>query len=268
MKIRLGAIDFLNALPLCDKLSREDDRWDIVEALPSELANHLKSGEIDVGLVPQVEACRDPRYRIVPGHCISCDGEVGSILLFCRKAWRDLEVVAVYQASSSSVELLQVLRHLDGLPPLELMETRSDLSSFESPNPPEAILLIGDAALGHLSSPLERIDLGQAWKERTGLPFVFAVWLARDELPTWVVAGLGEAARLGLAARDQIATDFSRSHPEIFDRSAASDYLHRCICYHLGKEQQEALVSFHRLRAEIDPRLDRDWYPRYLEVDR
>ncbi|MGE4602999.1 MAG: MqnA/MqnD/SBP family protein, partial [Planctomycetota bacterium] len=81
MKIRLGTIDFLNALPLCDKLSREDDRWDIVEALPSELANHLKSGEIDVGLVPQVEACRDPRYRIVPGHCISCDGEVGSILL-------------------------------------------------------------------------------------------------------------------------------------------------------------------------------------------
>ncbi|MEE2883097.1 MAG: menaquinone biosynthesis protein [Planctomycetota bacterium] len=268
MKIRVGAIDFLNALPLCDKLSQTDDRWEIIEALPSELARALRSKEIDVGLVPQVEACTDPGYRIIPGHCISCDGEVGSILLFCRKEWKDIEVVAVDQASSSSVALLQVLRHLDGLPAMELMETRSDLFLFEKPDPPDAILLIGDAALRHRSSPLERVDLGQAWKDRTGLPFVFAVWLAREDLPSWVLARIFESAEEGLASRNQIATDFSQRHPDVFDDAAATDYLNRCICYHLGEKQKEALVSFHRHRAEIDPELDREWCPQYLEVDR
>ena len=268
MKTRIGAINFLNASPLCDQLSRQDERWEIVEAPPSELARALRSGQIDVGLVPQVEACQDPLYRIVGEHCISCDGEVGSILLFLDKEWKDLKSVAVDRASNSSVALLQVLRHLDGLAPVEILETDSDLSLLEGPSPPDAVLLIGDAALRHRSTPIDRIDLGQAWKSKTGLPFVFAVWLATENLPSSVVLELHEAALRGLELRDQIAADFSRSHPEILDYLAAKNYLHRNICYLLGDRQKEALESFHRLRAEVDPQLDREWRPLYLEKER
>jgi chorismate dehydratase len=220
-----------------------------------------------VGLVPQVESCQDPRYRIIPGHCISCDGEVASILLFMRKEWKDLDVVAVDRASNSSVALLQVLRKIDGLPPLRIHKTESDLASLEGPDPHDAVLLIGDAALAHRSSPLERIDLGLAWKERTGLPFVFAVWLTRITLPPWVIENLQQAARKGLAMRDQIAANFSQAQPEIFDLPAAKDYLQRCIWYDLGEAQKEALELFHRLRAEIDNSLDVSWRPRYLEEE-
>ena len=263
--MRIGAINFLNALPLCQQLSQQDKSWKIIEALPSELAKALRSGEIDVGLVPQVEACRDPRYRILPGHCISCDGEVGSILLFLNKEWQDLQVVGVDRASNSSVALLQVLRHLDGLPPLEILEIGSDLSVLEKANPPDAVLLIGDPALQHRSANLERIDLGQAWKSKTGLPFVFAVWLSRDQLPSSIVTGLHNSAVRGLELRDQIAADFSRTRPEILDFAAAKEYLYQNICYNLGEGQKQALESFHRLRAQVDPSIDRDWTPQYLE---
>lgn len=265
--MRIGAINFLNASPLCHQLTQQDERWEIVEALPSELALALRNGKIDVGLVPQVEACRDPLYRIVPGHCISCDGEVGSILLFLNKEWKEIEMVGVDRASNSSVALLQVLRHIDGLPPLVMKEIGSDLSNLEEPNPLDAVLLIGDPALQYRSANLERLDLGLEWKKRTGLPFVFAVWLARTELPQWVVKGLHDSALHGLELRKQIAADFSRSKPEVFDFEAATEYLYQNICYQLGEGQKEALGVFHRLRAELDSSLDREWVPRYLEVE-
>ncbi|MEC9477223.1 MAG: menaquinone biosynthesis protein [Planctomycetota bacterium] len=262
--MKIGAINFLNALPLCHQLSHQDERWEIIEAPPSELARALRGGDIDVGLVPQVEACNDPRYRIVPGYCISCDGEVGSILLFLKKDWRELQVVGVDRASNSSVALLQVLRHLDDLPPLKFEEINSDLSRLEDSSPLDGILLIGDAALQHRSANLERIDLGLAWKQRTGLPFVFAVWLSRDRLPSSVVSGLQNAAKRGLELREQIAADFTSANPEILDFVSARDYLYQNICYHLGEDQIEALHSFHKLRSEVDGSIDQEWLPQLL----
>ncbi|MDE0960768.1 MAG: menaquinone biosynthesis protein [Planctomycetota bacterium] len=262
--IRIGAIDFLNAAPLCGLLSRDDPRWQIVDSSPSELARALRQGNIDVGLVPQVEACRRTDYRILEGHCISCLGEVASILLFQKKPWPTLQRVAVDQASNSSVALLQVLRHLDHLPPLQIIETPSDLSLLQQDPDLDAVLLIGDAALQHRSrSPLDRIDLGEAWKQRTDLPFVFAVWLTSSQLDPSITAELARAAQLGIAQSSRFATHFSKQHPDVLDEGAAQDYLQRCIRYSLGTQEKESIAVFHRLRAEIDPSLDRAWRPRY-----
>ena len=239
--MRIGAIHFLNAEPLCGHLSRNDPRWQIVDSSPSELARSLRNGTIDVGLVPQVEACRRPDYRILEGHCISCLGEVASILLFHKKPWEALQRVAVDQASNSSVALLQVLRHLV-----------------------DAVLLIGDAALKHRTrSPLDRIDLGMAWKQRTDLPFVFAVWLTRTQLDPTVIEEVARAARLGIDQSPLFAAQFSKRYPDVLDEGAARDYLQRCVRYQLGSPEKESIEVFHRFRAEIDPSLDRQWQPRY-----
>lgn len=267
--VRVGAIDFLNAAPLCSQLPRDHERWQIVEGMPSELASALRCGEIDVGLVPQVEACFDADYRIVDGHCISCDGEVGSILLFERKPWQQLERVAADRASNSSIALLQVLRHLDGLAPLEIVESRSDLSLLEKSTTLDAVLLIGDAALKHRKiSSLERTDLGMAWKQRTDLPFVFAIWLARSGLPPWVSAELASAARSGISEVERIADQYSSMNPDVLDFAEARDYLSRCIRYDLGEAEKQSMTLFHRFRAELDRDIDRSWQPRYLEVNR
>jgi chorismate dehydratase len=264
LMMRIGAIHFLNAEPLCGHLSRNDTRWQIVDSSPSELARSLRNGSIDVGLVPQVEACRRPDYRILEGHCISCLGEVASILLFHKKPWTSLQRVAVDQASNSSVALLQVLRHLDQLPPLEIIETASNLSLLQQDSTVDAVLLIGDAALKHRTrSPLDRIDLGMAWKQRTDLPFVFAVWLTRTQLDPTVIEEVARAAQLGIDQRPLFAAQFSKRYPDVLDEGAARDYLQRCVRYQLGPPEKESIEVFHRLRAEIDPALDRQWQPRY-----
>ncbi|NJL30982.1 MAG: hypothetical protein HC898_04785, partial [Phycisphaerales bacterium] len=59
--------------------------------------------------------------------------------------------------------------------------------------PPQAMLLIGDKVVTHRPDPQRYpfdVDLGQAWHQLTGLPFVFATWLARAD------AVLGDLPRL------------------------------------------------------------------------
>jgi len=175
---RIGSINFLNADPLCQWLDIVESRWQIAKSLPSGLAQSLREGDLDIALVPQVEACEDENYKIVPGYCISCDGPVGSILLFGDTPWEEKRIVSVDHASNSSVQLLSVLRYMDGLPPLKLIVGPSDLSALGKDDGVDSVLLIGDAALENAVSAIPRIDLGSMWKERTGLPFVFVI-LAR-----------------------------------------------------------------------------------------
>ena len=262
---RIGSIDFLNADPLCQKLTDIENRWQVLPALPSVLATLLRKDELELALVPQVEACQREEYRILPGHCISCDGEVGSILLFGDKNWDDIKKVSVDHASNSSVQLLSVLRHLDGLPPLELSVGPSDLSILKKDSGMDSVLLIGDAALENARFPISRLDLGAMWKKRTGLPFVFAVWLARTPLPGWVADSIKAAADCGLADRNGIAERYCQQNPGVLDVPAALHYLHENIRYHLGESQIEALKLFHRLRCELDSTLNPDWNPLFLE---
>ena len=262
---KIGSIDFLNADPLCQKLAEVESRWEIIADLPSVLANSLRMGDLDVALVPQVEACRNENYKILPGYCISCDGPVGSILLFGDKPWDQLEKVSVDHASNSSVQLLSVLRHLDGLSPLELKVGPSNLSALEDQEQGESVLLIGDSALEHAVSSVPRLDLGMMWKERTGLPFVFAFWLSRGPIQDWIVESIRKTAQLGLADRTSIAEKYCQKNPGILDVPAAVDYLHEKIRYDLGEPQIEAISEFHRLRCELDNSLDPGWKPEFLQ---
>ena len=267
--IRVGAIDFLNAAPLCLHLPRDHEDWHVTDAMPSQLAASLRRGDLDVGLVPQVEACFNPEYTINDRHCIACDGEVASILLFHDLPWDQLKVVAVDHASNSSVALLQVLRHLDNLEPLELVVSTSDLHLLGQQSAVDGVLLIGDAALQQRASPGHQVtDLGLAWKTRTDLPFVFAVWLARSHSPDWVVEGLTNAALQGLAQRPEIARRFVEEHPSLMDVATATDYLQHNIRYQLGEAEKRSIEVFHRLRCELDQDLPTRWKPRYLGEER
>ena len=263
---KIGSINFLNADPLCKELGSVENRWEIIESLPSELAAALRKGDLDIALVPQVEACLKPSYRIIPGFCISCDGAVGSILLFGDQPWEEIRRVAVDRASNSSLALLSVLRHLDGLPPLEIEEGPSDLSKLKGPNPADAVLLIGDAALRYAKKDLQQYDLGSMWKSRTGLPFVFAVWLANSDLPEWVISSIKNSALRGLSRRREWAEHFCRQHSGVLDVEQALHYLEYNIRYELGDSQIEALVYFHKLRCELDSSLDTSWVPKFFDL--
>ena len=81
-RIRIGAVSYLNTKPLVYGLAESDDRFEVVFDLPSRLADRLAANELDVALIPVIEAVSNPVYTIVSDACIACRGPVRSVKLF------------------------------------------------------------------------------------------------------------------------------------------------------------------------------------------
>jgi len=150
-------------------------------ALPSQLATGLASGAIDIGLIPVIEYFQHPEYQIVSNAAIACRGPVWSVRLFFRCEPSQVKTLALDEGSRTSIALSKVLfQQRYGFVPDSISLKMSD-DPIDSPA--DAVLVIGDRAMhpelfrrGFKSD----WDLGQAWFEDTGMPFVFAMWVARN----------------------------------------------------------------------------------------
>ena len=118
----------------------------------------------------------------------------------------------------------------------------------------DAALLIGDPALfvDHRSvgEDVEKIDLGQAWTEMTGLPFVWAFWAGRAEaLPAERTARLQETKRVGLGISDELADSYVSATPQY--RALARQYLRENIRYDLNDRMLQGLRTYYREAASL-----------------
>lgn len=192
--LRIGSVPYLNAKPLVDWFHEPecDADAEVTYAVPAELAARLRDGELDVAMVSVFELFRGPGLSMVPGVSVSADGPVGSVRLLSRVSPRRIGSVALDTSSLTSAALTRVL----------LSEVYR-LQPRYVPHPPDlpAMLAVCDAALiiGDLrlfARPASHvIDLGAEWKAHTGLPFVYAGWLARDDGPAAAAAQILTRAR-------------------------------------------------------------------------
>ena len=245
-RVRLGAVEFLNARPLVhelDMVPRFDLRYDI----PSTCASLLHDGAIDIGLIPSIEYLRGGPYRIVPDIAIASNGPVASVSLYTTKPIADVKSIALDTSSRTSAALVQVLcarwfriqpvfEHLG--PDIRVMLDHCD-----------AALIIGDAALLMEASGAEKIDLGEVWAAMTGLSFVYAFWAGRaGVLDEPDVAALQRARDAGVTQFDLIAREYFADSP---DRQAiGAQYLRDNIKYYLGDPERAGLETFFRYAAE------------------
>ena len=239
--LAIGSVPYANARPLLVGLDGDPGIRLVLEP-PSRLARHLAAGELDAALVPSIVVLRDPRRVIVPAGCIASRGPVASVSLFCRRPLGPGALVWLDESSLTSVGLVRIL--LDG--PLGAPGAR-----FE-PCPPstdprdaaaDAVLLIGDPCLVLDRRHLEEIDLGAVWTRWTGLPFVWAVWAARDAAAAVVVAPVLEAARRrGIASMAEVVrAEAARLRiPE----ESMRRYLTHHIRHDLGEEERRGLERF------------------------
>ncbi len=181
--MKIGLIPYLNLYPLYFYLKKKG--FQFIEGVPTELNQMIRKGQIDVSPSSSVEYLRHPElYSLIPGHSISSRGEVKSIILFSRLPLEKLKgkrILSTYQ-SGTSVLLLEVL--LKRFYNMEFTLESSNGSLEEGLKRAEAYLLIGDDALKWLkyNSGLYCYDLGLLWQKQTGLPFVYALWIARKEI--------------------------------------------------------------------------------------
>lgn len=248
--VRIGAVSYLNARPLVVGLEAHLDRFAVRYDLPSICARLLHDREIDLGLIPSIEYLRGDAYAMVPDCAVVSDGPVASVAIFTKVPIEQVRTIALDTSSRTSVALTRVMtaKYFDIAP--RFIEKGPDLETMVRHT--DAALLIGDPALfaDHVPLGLDKIDLGQAWKDFTGLPFVYACWTGHRGALTREDVGLLQHARAEGAATPEIVS--ARYYPDDPAKAAiGAAYLRGNIQFRMGEREQAGLERFFALAAEV-----------------
>ena len=267
-KTKISIVKYLNAVPLAWGIleGRQSEQFDPVLHTPSECADQLQQGKVDVGLIPSIEFQRIPGAKIIPGPVVASRHRVRSVLIISVLPLWKVKTVAVDTSSRTSAVLARIVFD-------EFFHTRPDFR----PSPPDlptmlaqndAAVLIGDAALKFMEEneqpdaekqkallkagpqPLEVFDLAERWKFLTGLPFVFAFWAARSGVQRdGIVEALKESREYGVQNIPSIAQRYSRelSLKEEFLR----EYLTENVHYYMDDACVEGLRQFYEMAARV-----------------
>lgn len=248
--MRIGAVNYLNSKPLVYDLPALAPQAALTYDLPSRLADSLAAGRLDVALVPSVEFFRAPRHRIVSNACVACHGAVLSVKVQFRVPPNEVRRLALDEGSRTSAALSQILL-------AEMCGVRPALESLPIGCGPEtstadAVLLIGDRAItnaqqpAHIKEICDEWDLGEKWSEWTGLPFVFAMWIAADStISSELTDVLNTVRDRGVQHFEQIAAQEAPllDIPVALAESYFRDNLH----FTLGPREQAGLRRFYDL---------------------
>ncbi len=260
MTLKIGQIEYANCTPLFTALKGNFDCTDyqFIQGVPARLNTMLSIGEIDLCPSSSFEYGKSAdKYYLLPGLSISSIGPVKSVLLFSRIPIDKLNnhAIGLTAESDTSVNLLRIIMargygfvndfRRTTLPLREALQTFS------------ALLLIGDSALRARgeSQDLHVYDLGELWRDMTGLPFVFALWIVTRqaaETKTGEVRALAarllEAKQLAYGSYEDIAAGCREM--EWFGREALVDYW-RTISYDLTPQHMEGVRQFFRMAHEL-----------------
>jgi chorismate dehydratase len=242
--LRLASVSYLNARPLIWGLDQYPD-LQLALNVPSRLIESLRDGTSDVALLPVIDYQRLPGLKLLTAGGIGCDGPTLTVRLFSQQPIEQTRVLACDPDSHTSVALARiVLAEKFNLRPEFINLTRAGGREGE------ARLLIGDKVVCEEPAGFEhQLDLGCAWKEMTGLPFVFALWMARSDVDLYdLPERLEHAKREGLAH----VTDLITRHavPRGWPAGVALQYLTVYLKYDVGEPQLCAIRLFHELAAK------------------
>jgi chorismate dehydratase len=244
----LGVVSFLNARPLWRTLARREGLA-IRPTVPSRLAGMLANARCDVAMIPVVDHWMARRRLVrVSDACIACDGETMTVRVFSRVPPQDIQRLHVDADSHTSVVLAKTIwREMHGRR-LEIIQQPSG----ETPDDVEALLLIGDKVITAAPSGFAyQTDLGAAWKELTGLPFVFAAWYGKRDHNHGTLARILEEARdVGVTMIDQIAAEEAPRHG--WPRETALKYLRDHMRYTITPAMRAGMDRFFTLVHEHD----------------
>jgi chorismate dehydratase len=237
-KIRVGAVSYLNTKPLLYGIENSPviNEISLISEYPARIADMLLEDEIDIGLVPVSIIPRMKEYQINTGYCIGSDGPVASVCLFSEVPISEVKKVLLDYQSRTSVALVEILfeRHWKQNPVYE----QAGPDFLDHIQRDTAAVVIGDRALKQRSVSAHIYDLGEAWKEMTGLPFVFAAWISSKKLDPGWIQRFDQANAFGIQHIQQVIEQIPDSY---FD---FKKYYTRYLSYELDEEKKKGLSLF------------------------
>lgn len=246
--IRLGVVSFVNTLPLIDGLGRLAD-VELRYSVPSRLLDLLLGGEVDLALCSSIDyqRCSEPLVA-VPAGMLGSDGSTLTVRLYSEVPIDRIDRIHCDTDSHTSVVLLQILlAEMHGVRPAAVDYDAADAGRRS--DWPQALMLIGDKVVTD-APPDQRyphqLDLGEAWAEMTGLPFVFAFWMARRGTDPALLAAaaaiLDRQRRHNLHRLDVIVARGAR--PRGWPADLAGDYLKHKLAFELTDTRRRGLELF------------------------
>lgn len=259
--LKIGWIDYANCTPLLLQIESQlpVDKISLTHGVPAELNAALAVGEIDLCISSSIEFARHAgQYLVLPGHCIGSRGAVQSVLLLTDRPVSELagKRLLVTAESATSVVLLQILlaRHW-GVGGCTVESTK--LPWDQAMTQAHGVLVIGDGALRAAIAGTAPFcyDLGAAWFEMTGLPFVFALWQVNRRAAADKTDELSLILSLLDQARDRISGQARQlasraSETDWIDAGQLADYWQH-ITYHLDDEHLAGLARYYQLASEL-----------------
>ncbi len=231
-------MSYLNTKPLLYGIERSPllESMELVTGHPAGIAEMLLKDEIDIGLVPVAIIPEMREYYINTRYVIGCNGPVGSVCLFSEVPVKELRTVLMDNESKTSVALAKIL--LKDYWKISPEYEEASTGFLEEIKDRTGAVVIGDRALKQRSVSSYGYDLGEAWKNMTGLPFVFAAWISNKRLdPGWVEA-FDQANGKGVLHIDQVIEGL----PD--DLINLKEYYTRYLSYELDAEKEKGLEAF------------------------
>lgn len=280
LNARVAAVSYLNTIPLIAGLDRVEG-LELIRAVPSRISGMIESGTADLGLASLIDAARaNTPMTLHPAGMIGCDGPTLTVRLFSAVEPEQITTLHADTDSHTSVTLARVIlaERYNVRPEVRDFDPREQMPTGQAQGPdaeqagsdsgwPETVLLIGDKVV--VGSPPavrypHQIDLGQAWHDLTGLPFVYAVWMSqadRAEEPQirTAVSLLDRQRRRNLMRLDRLVTD--SAHAKGWPEDLARDYLGRLLRYEVGPREREAAALFLSKAAQLGvaPKIEPVW---------
>ncbi len=261
--LRISIVQYLNTAPLVRGFTHGPQRgkYQLSFTVPSQCAEALRAGEVDIAIIPAIELQRIDGLVILPNLSISSKKSVRSLLLVSKKPIHEVRRIALDRSSRSTQALVRILcaKHWQIAP--EFFEVEPDLPSMLGQA--DAALVIGDPALRlalhenptelaglPASSPLFIYDMVEKWRTFTSFPAVLAVWAARPAVVTpEVVRDFQESLAFGMQHLDEISREASRELN--LPAEKLRRYLSENIDYTLDAENLRGLQRYFFFAAEL-----------------
>jgi len=232
-KIKISAVAYTNTKAFIYGLQHSDiiNKIDLSLDIPSDCAAKVISGEVDLGLMPVAAIPFVRNANIVADYCIGSDGAVNSVFIFSDVPVEEIKTLRLDSHSRTSNNLAKVL--------LKFYWKHDVVFTTEPDAKTDAIVLIGDRTFGKKDDFAFAYDMGQEWKNFTGLPFMYAAWVANKEISKEFKDEFNAALKLGLEHRKEVLADLPRV--ENFD---LEDYLYDKLQFEVTADRKKALKTF------------------------
>ncbi len=233
-------VSYLNTRPLLLGMEQSPfkERIELMKDYPAQIAQALLDDTIDIGLVPVAVMPLLKHPQLVSKYVIGTEGEVASVALFSQVPMDQIEKVYLDYQSRTSVQLVKLL--FGQYWKKEVAFLTATEGYMDKISGTTAGVIIGDRALASLNLFEHIYDLGSAWKQYSGLPFVFAAWVANKPIPLDFMEAFDAANGYGLSHLEDVIA-LIPVNEQVYD---LHKYYTENISYELTPEKREGLARF------------------------